>query len=75
MLTSARKYDIIKAFPKQKMTGKEKRMMKMKKMQMALAGVTAAVLCVAATGCGKESVNVTKDISVTFEGFDGLGSA
>ena len=50
-------------------------MMKMKKMQMALAGVTAAVLCVAGTGCGKESVDVTKDISVTFDGFDGQGIA
>lgn len=47
--------------------------MKMKRLKMVIWGVLAVALCVALTGCGKKTFNVTETIEVDFEGYNGYG--
>lgn len=44
------------------------------KSKRIIAGVMAVLLCFGMTGCGRESFDVTENIDVSFEGYDGYGT-
>lgn len=47
----------------------------MKKLKAALiVGATTAAICLAATGCGKETFDTTSTAKLTFSGYDGYGT-
>lgn len=47
----------------------------MKKVWRSLAAVSALCLCVSAAACGKKSVDVTENLNITFNGYDGYATA
>lgn len=47
----------------------------MKKTLRSLAAVSALCLCVSASACGKKSVNVTENLEMKFNGYDGYATA
>lgn len=47
--------------------------MKMKSLKMIAVGMTAAAMCMALTGCGEKSFNVTDTMEISFDGYNGYG--
>ena len=40
-----------------------------------LVGFTAVCMCAGLTGCGKETVDISADTDIIFDGYDGYGTA